>query len=76
VLINVPVSGSAAGVMVDAKIAAARAEVEAQLGTRGRLLLRASGTEPLIRVMVEGEDAAAIRAAAEYLAGCVRAVCA
>jgi hypothetical protein len=55
VLINVPVSGSAAGVMVDAKIAAARAEVEAQ---------------------VEGEDAAAIRAAAEYLAGCVRAVCA
>jgi phosphoglucosamine mutase len=76
VLINVQISGNAAQIMDRAEIAAARAEVEAQLGTRGRLLLRASGTEPLIRVMVEGEDAAAIRQSAEYLAGRVRAVCA
>lgn len=34
------------------------AEVEAALGNRGRVLLRKSGTEPLIRVMVEGEDEA------------------
>ena len=31
--------------------------VEQKLGERGRVLLRPSGTEPLVRVMVEGEDA-------------------
>src|SRR5690606_40668650 len=35
------------------------AEAEAQLGKRGRLLLRASGTEPVLRVMVVGENDAA-----------------
>ncbi len=75
ILINVPVSTSAAEVMATAAVAAARAEVEARLGSSGRLLLRASGTEPLIRVMVEGEDAATTRQAAEYLAECVRTAC-
>ncbi|NND67221.1 MAG: phosphoglucosamine mutase [Halioglobus sp.] len=35
-------------------------EVEEQLGERGRVLLRPSGTEPKVRVMVEGEDAGAV----------------
>ncbi len=39
---------------------------------RGRVLLRASGTEPLLRVMVEGEDAVEVAAAAEKLAAVVR----
>ena len=46
--------------------------VEAAMGDRGRVVLRASGTEPVIRVMVEGEDEAAIAAHAEHLAEVVR----
>jgi len=50
----------------DPAIAQARAEAEQRLGKRGRLLLRASGTEPVLRVMVEGEDEAQVqRIAAE-----------
>ena len=45
---------------------------EATLADRGRIVLRASGTEPVIRVMVEGEDAAEIQASAEVLAEAVR----
>ena len=46
---------------------------EASLGASGRILLRASGTEPLVRVMVEAEDPATARAVAEELAGVVEA---
>ena len=42
--------------------------VEDKLGDKGRVLLRASGTEPLIRVMVEGEDAGAVENYANQLA--------
>ena len=49
---------------------------EAQLAERGRIVLRASGTEPVIRVMVEGEDESEVRATAESLAEAVRGVAA
>lgn len=51
------------------EIAIAVEAVEAQLGDRGRVLLRPSGTEPVVRVMVEGEDAAEVQALCERLAG-------
>jgi len=56
----------------DPSIQAALAAVEARMSGRGRVLLRASGTEPLLRVMVEGEEAGEVRAAAEDLATVVR----
>ncbi len=47
-------------------------DIETQLKDAGRVVLRASGTEPVIRVMLEGKDEAAIRKHAEYLAQVVR----
>jgi len=49
-------------------IAAALSRAEAELGSDGRVLLRASGTEPLIRVMTEGQDAEVIERIARQLA--------
>lgn len=47
-------------------------EVEEELGSRGRLLLRYSGTEPLARVMIEGESQSRIDAQAQTLAEAIR----
>lgn len=55
VLRSVPING--ADPMGAAGVKAAVAEAEAALANTGRLLIRESGTEPLIRVMAEGEDA-------------------
>ena len=54
-LVNVRVSNKDS-VMNDADVLAATKKVEEQLGNNGRILLRQSGTEPLIRVMVEAES--------------------
>ncbi|KAB2927663.1 MAG: phosphoglucosamine mutase [Dechloromonas sp.] len=70
-LINVPMSKGFPW-QSDARIAAGLADVEARMNGRGRVLLRASGTEPLLRVMVEGEEAGEVLAMAEHLARIVR----
>ena len=57
----------------DEVVTAAVREVEAELGESGRVLLRASGTEQLVRVMVEAADAESAHAFAERLADVVRA---
>jgi phosphoglucosamine mutase len=54
-------------------VVAAVANVEKRLGDEGRVVLRASGTEPVIRVMVEGRDEGRTRALATELADVVRA---
>jgi len=56
----------------DAVIATAVAEVERELGATGRVLLRASGTEPMIRVMVEAQQQETAQRIAEKLAAVVR----
>jgi phosphoglucosamine mutase len=42
------------------------------MGSEGRILIRASGTEPLIRVMVEGKEADLVESVAELLANLVK----
>jgi phosphoglucosamine mutase len=50
------------------RLSAAQAAVERELADAGRVLIRASGTEPVLRVMVEARDAAQARHAAERIA--------
>ena len=71
VLINVPdVDKSRAG--ESAELAAAVADAERELGATGRVLLRPSGTEPLVRVMVEAADIDQARSVAARLADAVK----
>ncbi|MCR9106732.1 MAG: phosphoglucosamine mutase [Gammaproteobacteria bacterium] len=68
-MINVSVNGRVDLDVPD--IARAVAGVEAKLGDKGRVLLRPSGTEPKVRVMVEGEDAETVHALCSDLAASV-----
>ena len=72
VLVNVPVARMPPIVTVPALDAAVR-EAEAQLAGAGRVLVRYSGTEPLLRVMIEGLDREAVEALASRIAQQARA---
>jgi phosphoglucosamine mutase len=54
------------------EIIALTKKIQENLGDRGRILVRASGTESLIRVMVEGENEKEISAYAEEISECIR----
>ncbi|MCP3760085.1 phosphoglucosamine mutase [Streptomyces sp. TBY4] len=71
VLVNVP-DVDKSRVTTSGELAAAVAEAERELGTTGRVLLRSSGTEPLVRVMVEAADIEQARAVAGRLADVVK----
>ncbi|GAA3120299.1 phosphoglucosamine mutase [Streptomyces rameus] len=71
VLINVP-DVDRTRVKTSADLAAAVTEAERELGETGRVLLRPSGTEPLVRVMVEAADIEQARAVAGRLADAVK----
>nr|WP_301538181.1 phosphoglucosamine mutase [Providencia rettgeri] len=72
VLVNVRFKGTHDPLQNEGVIAA-NEEVEKQLAGKGRVLLRKSGTEPLIRVMVEGENEADVTAMANRIADAVKA---
>jgi len=75
VLINVRFAGDADPVS-HPQVQAACDEVTAAMAGRGRVLLRKSGTEPLVRVMVEGDDESVVMRHAQRLADVVKTVCA
>ena len=56
----------------DARVKSAIAGGEAELKGRGRLVIRPSGTEPLIRVMAEGDDAAQVERVVDTICDAVR----
>lgn len=72
VLVNVRFAGSHDPLQSEA-VLAANEQVEKELAGKGRVLLRKSGTEPLIRVMVEGENEADVLAMANRIADAVKA---
>jgi phosphoglucosamine mutase len=57
----------------NARLAQTIQKIEADLGQAGRVLIRPSGTEPLLRIMVEARDAAVASDCAERLAEAARA---
>ena len=73
VLINVTVD-SPAGVCEHQLMIEAQTTYEQQMGARGRILIRPSGTEPLLRIMVEGEDKAEVDLVAQSLAEQAKAI--
>ncbi len=72
VMINVPVAGHAAKLLASDVVQQAIETARQRLTGRGRAFLRPSGTEPLIRVTVEGEDAAEVHDVAQALADVVK----
>ena len=56
----------------DARVKAVIAQAEAELAGKGRLVIRPSGTEPVIRVMAEGDDAAQVTAVVDAICDAVK----
>jgi phosphoglucosamine mutase len=73
VMLNVRANGARES-LDSVEVRQAQAEVEDVLRGRGRVVLRASGTEPLVRVTIEGADADEVQSLAEKLAGIVKSV--
>ena len=71
VLVNVRVNRGR-DLRTDAKVQSAVRDAEARLSGRGRVLLRPSGTEPVLRVMVEGESADLVQSLADSIADTIR----
>ena len=71
ILLNVRVSQTPEVASVP-EIAGAMAAAERQLGSRGRVLVRYSGTEPLLRIMMEGPDEREIRSLSESIGDAAR----
>ena len=72
-MINVPVSAEGRGRLGDSTaVRAAVEQVEAELDGKGRVILRPSGTEPLVRVTLEGADSGLVERLARQLADTVR----
>ncbi|MBO3276698.1 phosphoglucosamine mutase [Pseudomonas schmalbachii] len=76
VLLNVRFKGGSVDPLEHPAVKDACARATESMAGRGRVLLRKSGTEPLLRVMVEGDDEKQVRAHAEQLAKVVSEVCA
>jgi phosphoglucosamine mutase len=76
VLVNVRFEGGGVDPIAHPAVKEACERVTAAMAGRGRVLLRKSGTEPLVRVMVEGEDEALVVGYANELAKLVSEVCA
>jgi phosphoglucosamine mutase len=73
IMVNVPIAAEARSRLDDSdRIQQALESVETEMNGRGRVILRPSGTEPLIRVTLEGEDAGQIDRLAHQLADVVR----
>jgi len=72
ITLNVPVARAAGEIVADARVQGTFARIRENLSGRGRVVLRPSGTEPLVRVTVEGADESEVRALAVKLADAVK----
>ena len=71
---NIRIAAGARAVVADPRVQAAKTCAEAELGSRGRVILRASGTEPLVRVTIEAETVELLEPQLAFLSAMVETV--